>query len=404
MTAYLVLAVAACIGCGRLPAKSVTTVQFTSIPPANPGGPVAMGSIAGRINGPLQGFRVVLYARSGRWYVQPYADQPFTAIRSDSTWSSPTHLGSHYAALLVQPDYVPPAVMDNLPGVGAGIAAVSVTEGTPPLWQRGWFRLLTVLLATSAILAIYWWRMRVVARRLNLRFEERLAERTRIAQELHDTLLQDLLSISMQLHVAMDQLPDDSPARKTLNRAMQLMGPVIEDGQNTIRGLRSSIQNPDDLISSFLQIPRELNVEGINFHALVEGAPMPLRPTIRDEVYRIGREALTNAFRHSGANNIELQLEYTANHLRILVADDGCGISSQALEFGRDGREGLLGMRERAAKIDGKLRVMSRLGGGTEVELRVPGRLALESASSRASFSLLTNFDAQQKDNEPARK
>jgi signal transduction histidine kinase len=239
---------------------------------------------------------------------------------------------------------------------------------------------------------------------LSVRFEERLAERTRIAQELHDTLLQSLLSISMQLHVAVDQLPDDSPARKTLNRAMQLMGPVIEEGRNTIRGLRSSIQNPDDLMSSFSQIPRELNDKGINFHAVVEGAPVPLRPAIRDEVYRIGREALTNAFRHSGANNIRLQLEYTTNHLRILVADDGCGISSQVLEFGRGGHWGLLGMRERATKIAGKLRVMSRPGGGTEIELRVPGHVAFESAPSRATFSLLTNLHGRQKDNEPAEK
>jgi signal transduction histidine kinase len=404
LTACLVLVVSACIGCGRLPAKGGPSIQFTRIPPVNPGGPITMGSIAGRVNGPLQGLRVVLYAKSGRWYVQPYADQPFTAIKSDSTWGSPTHLGSDYAALLVQPDYVPPSMIDNLPVVGGGIAAVSVTVGTPPLWQRVWFRLLAVLLAASAVVAFYRWRMQSMARQLNLRFEERLAERTRIAQELHDTLLQSLFSISMQLHVAMDQLPDDSPARKTLNRAMQLMGPVIEDGRNTIRGLRSSIQNPDDLMSSFAQIPRELNAKGANFHAVVEGTPVPLRPTIRDEVYRIGREALTNAFRHSNANTIQLQLEYTTNHLRILVADDGCGISSRVLKFGRDGHWGLLGMRERATKIAGKLRVMSRPGGGTEIELRVPSHVAFESAPSRTTFSLFTNFHGRHKDNESARK
>jgi signal transduction histidine kinase len=339
-----------------------------------------MGSIAGRVGGPHQGLKLVLYARSGRWYVQPYADQPFTVIKSDSSWSSATHLGTHYAVLLVQPEHAPPVVIDNLPSVGGGVTAVSTTEATPPLWQRGWFRLLAVLLATSAILAIYRWRIREMARQLNLRFEERLDERTRIAQELHDTLLQGLLSISMQLHVAMDQLPDDSPARTTLNRALQLMGPLIEDSRNTTRGLRSSIQDPDDLMSAFSQIPPEVNDKGANFRAVVEGASVPLRPPIRDEVYRIGREALTNAFRHSGASNIQLQMEYTTNHLRIVVADDGCGISSQVLEFGREGHLGLPGMRERAAKIGGKLTVMSRPGGGTEIDIRVPSHVAFESA------------------------
>src|SRR5262249_27585068 len=155
------------------------------------------------------------------------------------------------------------------------------------------------LLATASLIAFYQWRMRELARQLNLRFEERLAERTRIAQELHDTLLQGLLSISMQIHVAADQLPDDSPANVTLDRVKQLMGHVIDEGRNTISGLRSSIQNPDDLITTFSQIPRELGDEEVKFRLLVEGKPTPLRPGIRDHVYRIGREALVNAFRHS---------------------------------------------------------------------------------------------------------
>jgi signal transduction histidine kinase len=395
--ACLVLAVSACIGCGHLSANGGPSIQFTSIPPVNPGGPVAMGSIAGRVNGPFQGFRVVLYARSGRWYVQPYADQPFTTIRSDSSWSSATHLGTHYAALLVQPDYVPPVVIDNLPVVGRGIAAVSVIEGTPPLWQRGWFRLLAALIAASAVLAFYRWRMRAMARQLNLRFEERLAERTRIAQELHDTLLQSLLSISMQLHVAADQLPDDSPSRATLNRLNQSMGQVIEEGQNTIQGLRSSIHNPDDLTISLSQIPRELGEGKIDFRLVVEGSPVPLRPAIRDEVYCIGREALMNAFRHSFACKISLRLEYAADCLRIVVEDDGCGIDSQVFESEYEGLSGLSGMQQRAHKLGGKLRVMSRPGVGTEVELRLPRHIAFESVPSRFTSKWVAKFRQQEK-------
>src|SRR5215470_544684 len=296
---FCIILMSICFACSNFPGNVSPAIRFTKIPPANPGGPLAMGYVAGRVNGPHEGLKVVLYAKSGRWYVQPYADQSFTTIKPDASWSSPTHLGTDYAALLVQSDYVPPSVIDSLPGVGGPIRAVSATQGTPPVWQRWWFRLLAVLLATSAVVAVYRWKMKEMTRQLNLRFEERLAERTRIAQELHDTLLQGLLSISMQVHVATDQLPQDSAARATLDRVNQLMGQVIDEGRNTIRGLRSSIQDPNDLITSFSQTARELGAVGVNFRMVVEGGPAPLRPAIRDEVYRIGREALINAFRHS---------------------------------------------------------------------------------------------------------
>jgi len=100
---------------------------------------------------------------------------------------------------------------------------------------------------------------------------------------------------------------------------------------------------------------------------------------IHDEVYRIGREALTNAFRHSGAKNIEVALVYCTDELRVSVRDDGNGIDPQVLQNGRAGHWGLAGMRERAEKIGAKLEVMSSRTTGTEVELRVPVRIAFES-------------------------
>src|SRR5262249_40139928 len=108
----LVLVLLIFIACASLPASAAPSIKFTRVPPVNPGGPVSLDSIAGRINGSHEGLKLVLYARSGRWYVQPYVDQPFTTIQPDSSWSSPTHLGTEYAALLVQEGYVPPAVFD----------------------------------------------------------------------------------------------------------------------------------------------------------------------------------------------------------------------------------------------------------------------------------------------------
>jgi signal transduction histidine kinase len=120
----------------------------------------------------------------------------------------------------------------------------------------------------------------------------------------------------------------------------------------------------------------------IGFRVIVEGRPRALHPILRDEVYRIGREALVNAHRHAGADNIEVELEYTDKHMRIFVRDDGCGIDPQILRAGRDGHWGLAGMRERAERIGARLRVRSAASSGTEVELSIPGQIAFESQSA----------------------
>ncbi len=221
--------------------------------------------------------------------------------------------------------------------------------------------------------------MHRLAWQLNLRFEERMAERARVAQELHDTLLQGFLSVSMQLQVMADRLPADSPTKTPLGRIIELMGRVIDEGRNTLRGLRLSRSGSLDLEQAFSRIEQELGVQReIGFRVVVQGQRRPLRPLLRDELYRIGREALVNAFRHSGARSIEVEVEYSARQLRILVRDDGCGIDPQLLQSGRPGHWGLPGMREGAERLGGRLRVWSRAASGTEVELSVPGHIAFQ--------------------------
>jgi len=193
-------------------------------------------------------------------------------------------------------------------------------------------------------------------------------------------LLQGLLSASMQLHVADQRLSAESSAKPLVGRVLTLMGQVINDGRNAVQGLHLSGLESDDLEQAFSRIPKELAVPGAaDLRVVVEGQARPLHPVIRDEVYRIGREALTNAFRHSQATTVEVELEYSSSQLRLLVRDNGRGIDEHVLRSGRDGHWGLSGMRGRAAKIGSTLKVWSRIQGGTEVELSVPGHVAFRS-------------------------
>ncbi|HKI02799.1 MAG TPA: triple tyrosine motif-containing protein [Thermoanaerobaculia bacterium] len=256
----------------------------------------------------------------------------------------------------------------------------------PAFYQTRAFLLLS--LAALALLAwtAYRWRLRQVAERLDLQFQERLAERTRIAQDLHDTLLQGVLSASMQLHVAVDGIPSDAPEKPLLSRALQLLAQVIEEGRNAVRGLRAPApqsSGADDLAQSLANAPRELGLnEAAGFRVSVEGPSRPLRPLIRDEVYRISREALVNAFHHAEASEIEVEIEFTARALRVLIRDDGRGIDPEVLRSGREGHWGLSGMRERAEKMGARLKVWSRERTGTEVELLVLGEIAFQDQPS----------------------
>jgi len=245
----------------------------------------------------------------------------------------------------------------------------------PAFWSTWWFRLLSLLAIVSAIFAYVRHRIGSVARRLNVRFEERLAERTRIAQDLHDTLLQGLLSASMQLHLANDRLVAESPAKPLVTQVLQLISHAIDEERNAVRGLRTSKRS--DLEQALSQIRQEFPAQSeIGFRVIVEGTPKTLRPIVSDEVYRVGREALSNAFRHARASNIEVELEYAPSYLRLLVRDNGRGIDPDVLQSGRDGHWGLSGMKERTERIGGKLRVLSNTRAGTEVEISVPGQIA----------------------------
>jgi signal transduction histidine kinase len=234
--------------------------------------------------------------------------------------------------------------------------AVAYMEGVQ---QRIFIIVPLTAIFTFLVAAFFGW---TTTRRITeLRAEERIAERTRIARELHDTLLQGFISASIQLHVAVEQLPENSPAKPSLGRVLQLMGRVIEEGREAVRGFRSIKGEPRDLEEAFSRVQQELALQKqVDFRLIVEGRSHSVHPAIRDEIYSIGREALVNAFRHSRASRVEVELEYSGAQLRVIIRDDGVGIDSQVLAVGREGHWGLSGMHERAKRIGANLKVWSR--------------------------------------------
>lgn len=264
----------------------------------------------------------------------------------------------------------------------------------PAFWQTWWFRVLCFGLSCLTVIAIYQMRMSQLARQLNVRFQERLAERTRIAQDLHDTLLQGVLSASMQLDVVEDQTPDDSLSKPSLKRILQLMGQVTEEGRSALRGLRAPESNVLNLETALSRLPEEFPAaHTAEFQVTTQGSPRPLSPMVRDEAYRIGREAVVNAFLHAKANKIELEVEYARTFVRVLVSDDGCGIEPNVLDSGRAGHWGLPGMRERSEMIGATLKLRSRAGAGTEVQLTIPGTIAFANhVPAKSSWLRLGRF------------
>ena len=311
----------------------------------------------------------------------------------DQRWTEPTSSREAIYTNLEAGHYVFRVIASNSEGVWNSAEATLPFEIEAAFWQTWWFRLCVVLVIALAIVAFSRLRMLKLAGQLKLRFEERLAERTRIAQELHDTLLQGVISISMQLHVVAEQIPSDSAGKPALERILGLMARVTEEGRNAVGGLRARHGQTLDLGEAFSDIHREFaSHQEVGFHITVEGQPRPLHPITRYEIYAIGREALTNAFRHAQAKNVEVELEYAAHGLRVLIRDNGVGFDSNILRFGRHGHWGLSGMRERAKSIGARLKVFSRAAAGTEVELIVPAHIAFVPSPTDGTRNWFTRF------------
>lgn len=270
----------------------------------------------------------------------------------------------------------------------------------PAYWQTVWFRLSCLAALVLLLWALYHLRLRQVARRFEMSLEVRVSERMRIARDLHDTLLQSFHGLLLRFQSVDNMLPErPAEAKRRLQSAINQAADAITQGRDAVQGLRSSILETNNLAEAIGALANELaaSVAGPNvpaFRLNVGGEPQPLHPIVRDEVYRIGGEALRNAFRHAEARRIEVEIQYEDRRFNVCVRDDGKGIDTHfAHEDGRPGHFGLHGMRERAKLVGGNLTVWGAPNAGTEIELSIPAATAY--TTFRRRFWLAEKFSVK---------
>ena len=246
----------------------------------------------------------------------------------------------------------------------------------PTLWQTGWFRWLWVCALCGLLFAVYRARVRFLARAMNVRFNERLEERTRMARELHDTFLQTVQGSKLVADDALSLGADEVRMRNALERVSGWLGQAVGEGRAALHALRVSTTEENEL-AGFLE--RTLNEQC--HHSLLSGTlsvigdPRALHPIVRDEITLIAKEAIRNACLHSQGTQLRVKLCYAAN-LSVCFRDNGVGMSASVLEAGKEGHFGLTGMKERCARIAAKMSISSSQDRGTEVLLSVPGQVA----------------------------
>jgi signal transduction histidine kinase/ligand-binding sensor domain-containing protein len=309
----------------------------------------------------------------------------------DSSWSQPVAAREAVYTNLGAGSYRFRLAASNSEGLWNGPEAAIGFEVEPTLSQTWWFRSAMVLCVGLVALAAYLMRMRQLTRLLNARFEERLAERVRLARELHDTLLQSFQGLLLRFQTAyalFDTRPTD--AKDVLGNSIDQTAQAITEGREAVQGLRASTVESNDLAQAITALGEQLaagasSATSVGMYVEVEGTPWNLHPIVRDEIYRVASEALRNAFRHAQAKQIEVEFRYDERQLRLRVRDDGKGIDATFLAAeGRAGHFGLHGMRERAKLMGGKLTVWTAAESGTEIELIIPAAHAYAASPGRS--------------------
>lgn len=315
---------------------------------------------------------------------------------ADKNWQETTRRQAYYTDLAPK-KYRFLVKASNNDGVWNEAGSALDFSVDPAYYQTHWFEALCLAAGLAMSWGLYRLRLLQVARQFNVRLEERIAERTRIARELHDTLLQSFQGSLFEFQAARNLLSRRlEEARSVMDEAITSAESAIAEGRDAIQDLRSGVAFGGDLAYLFRAIGQEcsqsqrLSGGNAQFRVTVEGAPQALSPVLHDEIYGIGREILRNAFRHARARRIEVEIRYDSQELRLRIRDDGIGIDPKVLDAGaRPGHWGLAGVRERAKLVGAKLDLWSQAATGTEVEVTVPASIAYAKARTFRGLRLV---------------
>jgi signal transduction histidine kinase/ligand-binding sensor domain-containing protein len=297
----------------------------------------------------------------------------------DHGWVNPGSRRQAFYTNLGPGNYIFHVISANNDGVWNRTGATLAFAIAPTFVQSWPFYLLLALFAAFLLWLGYLSQIRRVKTQALLQLEARLAERERIARELHDTLLQGFQGLMLRFQAIADRIPAGDPEKGMLDSALDRAESVLVEGRARVQELRH-LDGRGDLARNLAAFAQELgNDSGATFDLTVEGTPRPLHPIVFDEASRISEEAIRNAFQHAKAKRIEVAVVYQRRLLTLAITDDGIGLDDAIAETGqRSGHYGLMGMRERAQKIGGLLTVSSRRGAGCQVMLTIPAKVAFE--------------------------
>jgi signal transduction histidine kinase len=235
-------------------------------------------------------------------------------------------------------------------------------------------------------ISIYRYRLQQITRALEIRFDERIRERTRIARDLHDSLLQGFTGLTLRFHALAYSLAADNPIRTRIEGNLRHARELMEETRTRVRDLRSQDEpqaSLEELLREFIDtLTRSASTK---FELRVVGVTKRVDSMASEEILLVGREAISNAMTHAAATRVEVELTYSARNLTLRVSDDGKGMDAQTLEAGREGHWGLQGMRERAQSLGASLELWSRPGEGTDIQLVVPGAIAYPDSRSKSA-------------------
>jgi signal transduction histidine kinase len=298
----------------------------------------------------------------------------------DAGWQEPGTRRQAFYSDLPPGRYTFHLIACNNDGIWNESGAALEFSVAPAWYQTIWFRVLCALSCVFVVWALYRLRVQQIARVISARFDERLAERTRMARDLHDTFLQTIQGSKLVADDALDPSADPARMRHAMEQLSVWLGQAMQEGREALNSLRTSTTERNDLAEAFRRAAENGHLPGSMEAVLsVVGDARDMHPIVRDEVYRIGYEAIRNAYLHSHAARLEVELRY-AQDLTVRVRDNGVGMEPAVREQGREGHFGLRGMRERAARIGAQLAIITSPDSGTEITLVVPGRIVFRKA------------------------